>query len=184
MYEGGTHIVGVGHWVDNDALTDFFLHLNYSDEMGQLYAELLAGWEAAGGTLFNAFVDVSEPSKWGSWGSLRHLQDETGRHSAIEDFIQRTPAPDHMKDGIWNSVPQDFAPAPAPEPDPQPEPAPAPDPTPDPAPTPQPTPNPDPTPDPDPRPGTYTAVAAQRSGGRSSRVYLWQQPDCLVCWRS
>lgn len=71
MYEGGTHVVGVGHWVDNETLTEFFVHLNYSDEMGQLYSELLAGWEAAGGTLFNAFVDVSEPSKWGSWESVR-----------------------------------------------------------------------------------------------------------------
>ncbi|MFP7674058.1 DUF4214 domain-containing protein [Marivita sp. S0852] len=126
MYEGGTHVVGVGPWVDNDTLTAFFTDLNYSDEMGQLYVELLEGWEAAGGTLFNAFVDVSEPSKWGSWGSLRHLEDETGRHSALEDFSERHPAPEHMKDGIWNSVPQDYAPIPDPgptaDPDPQPQP--------------------------------------------------------------
>ncbi len=154
MYEGGTHVVGIGHWVDNDTLTDFFTHLNYSDGMGQLYRELLDGWEAAGGTLFNAFVDVAEPSKWGSWGSLRHLEDTTGRHDAIVDFMVSHPAPAHMKDGNWNSQPQDFGPPPDPEPDttPEPDPAPQPAPEPQPDPDPQPDPRPDPTPEPTPAP--------------------------------
>ncbi|MCK0149801.1 DUF4214 domain-containing protein [Marivita sp. S6314] len=171
MYEGGTHIVGVGPWVDNDTLTDFFLHLNYSDEMGHLYEELLAGWEAAGGTLFNAFVDVARPSQWGSWGSLRHLEDDTGRHRAIDDFIDRHPAPDHMKDGLWNSVPQDFAPVPSPDPDPQP------DPEPDPTPTPEPTPDPEPFPDPDPDP---TPPVAPTDPVADVREYIFG--NSLIAW--
>lgn len=142
MYEGGTHVVGIGQWVNNDLLTEFFTHLNYSDGMGQLYTELLAGWEAAGGTLFNAFVDVSEPNQWGSWGSLRHLEDSTARHDAVVDFMQSHPAPDHMKDGTWASVPTDFGVAPDPEPstDPVSEPDPEPEPNPNPEPRPEITP--------------------------------------------
>ena len=83
MYEGGTHVVGVGQWVDNDALTAFFLHLNYTEEMGTLYTDLFDLWRDAGGTLFHAFVDVAGPSKWGSWGALRHLDDSTARWEAL-----------------------------------------------------------------------------------------------------
>ncbi|GAW34715.1 hypothetical protein RA2_01767 [Roseovarius sp. A-2] len=79
MYEGGTHVVGHGTTVENETLTAFFTGFNYSPQMGQLYEELLAGWQAAGGTAFNAFVDVATPSKWGSWGALRHLNDDTPR---------------------------------------------------------------------------------------------------------
>ncbi|SHH94665.1 DUF4214 domain-containing protein [Marivita hallyeonensis] len=149
MYEGGTHVVGIGQWVHNETLSDFFAHLNYSEGMGQLYRELLQGWEDAGGTLFNAFVDVSRPTKWGSWGTLRHLEDETARYNALEDFMRDHPAPDHMKDGTWSSTPSDFGPAPRPEPDPEPDPEPTPVPQPGPAPDPQP--DPDPTPSPTPR---------------------------------
>lgn len=144
MYEGGTHVVGIGQWVNNDLLTEFFTYLNYSEGMGQLYTELLAGWEAAGGTLFNAFVDVSEPNQWGSWGSLRHLEDSTARHDAVVEFMQSHPAPDHMKDGTWESIPRggDSDPDPSTDPDPEPEPRTDPLPRPDPVREPIPEPNP------------------------------------------
>lgn len=83
MYEGGTHVVGQGAAVENDAITRFFTAFNYSPQMGALYEELLRGWRAAGGTLFTAFVDVANPSKWGSWGALRHLEDTTPRWQAL-----------------------------------------------------------------------------------------------------
>lgn len=86
MYEGGTHVVGVGDWTGNDALTEFFIHLNYTEAMGRLYDELLRGWTEAGGTVFTAFHDVSMPSRWGSWGALRHLQDDTPRWRALMRF--------------------------------------------------------------------------------------------------
>ena len=105
MYEGGTHVAGSGQWINNDLLTEFFTHLNYSDGMGQLYTELLAGWEDAGGTLFNAFVDVARPSQWGSWGALRHLEDSTPKHAALESFGDSHPAPNAMKDGYEATTP-------------------------------------------------------------------------------
>jgi len=86
MYEGGTHIVGHGGQVDNDALTAFFASFNYSPEMAGLYAEALEGWESNGGILFNAFVDVAAPSKWGSWGALRHLDDLNPRWATLMAF--------------------------------------------------------------------------------------------------
>ncbi|KIC14091.1 hypothetical protein [Leisingera sp. ANG-Vp] len=84
MYEGGSHVVGIGPMVEDDALTGFFTHFNYTPEMGALYRELLAGWSALGGSLFTAYADVGVPGKWGSWGALRRLSDENPRWDALE----------------------------------------------------------------------------------------------------
>ncbi|MEH6646339.1 hypothetical protein [Sulfitobacter sp.] len=83
MYEGGTHVVGIGAQVDDARLTAFFHHFNYSPEMGLLYTELMKGWTEAGGRLFNAYADVYVPTKWGSWGALRHLDDANPRWDAL-----------------------------------------------------------------------------------------------------
>lgn len=83
MYEGGTHVVGHGEAVNDPALTAFFHTLNYAPEMGTLYADLIAVWSEAGGRQFNAFVDVAPPSKWGSWGALRTLEDHNARFDAL-----------------------------------------------------------------------------------------------------
>ncbi|WP_416369035.1 hypothetical protein [Tritonibacter mobilis] len=84
MYEGGTHVVGHGPLVDDDALTAFFTHLNYSPEMGELYRKLLNAWPDIGGTLFGAYSDVSVPGRWGSWGNLRTLSDKNPRWDVLE----------------------------------------------------------------------------------------------------
>lgn len=92
MYEGGTHVVGIGSWVGNQTLTEFFTHLNYTPEMGALYQVLLEGWRDAGGTIFNVFVDVYTPNQWGSWGALRGLTDDNPRWDAIMTFLAENPA--------------------------------------------------------------------------------------------
>lgn len=84
MYEGGTHITTEEGWQNDDQLNDFFITLNYSQEMAALYSEVIEGWQAAGGTLFNAFVDVAAPSKWGSWGGMRHLADNNPRWAVLQ----------------------------------------------------------------------------------------------------
>ena len=86
MYEGGSHVVGLGEQVDNAELTAFFHHLNYAPEMGLLYTELLKNWRDIGGQLFNAYSDVYAPTKWGSWGALRHLGDTNPRFDALVRF--------------------------------------------------------------------------------------------------
>jgi len=83
MYEGGTHVVGIGAGVDDAVLTGFFTHFNYTPEMGDLYTSLIQGWRDLGGQLFNVYADVSRPTKWGSWGALRYLSDSNPRWDAI-----------------------------------------------------------------------------------------------------
>lgn len=88
MYEGGTHVVGFGAQMEDAELTAFFTQLNYTPEMGALYGELLAGWQLISDQPFNAFVDVYSPGKWGSWGALRHLGDDSPRWQALAKGCQ------------------------------------------------------------------------------------------------
>ena len=85
MYEGGTHVVGQGTAVDDPDLVAFFQHLNYSPEMADLYARLIKGWAGLTDAPFNAFVDVHVPTKWGSWGALRHLGDDNPRWRVLAE---------------------------------------------------------------------------------------------------
>lgn len=91
MYEGGTHVVGLANWTQNQRLTDFYTGFNYTGGVAELYREVFAGWHAAGGTLFNAFVDVSKPSRWGSWGHLRHLDDMNPRWQTLMEYNRSMP---------------------------------------------------------------------------------------------
>lgn len=90
MYEGGTHVVGFANWTENQRLTDFYTSFNYTEGVADLYRDVLDGWDAAGGKLFNAFVDVSKPSRWGSWGHLRHLDDKNPRWQALMEYNEAT----------------------------------------------------------------------------------------------
>jgi hypothetical protein len=92
MYEGGTHIVGIAEWSGDEELAEFFKYLNYAPEMSDLYKSLLADWKDGGGTLFNAFVDVAPASQFGSWGTLRHLDDSTDRYDTLMDYNKNQPA--------------------------------------------------------------------------------------------
>ncbi|WP_371227811.1 hypothetical protein [Roseovarius sp. 2305UL8-3] len=83
VYEGGSHVVGIGPMADDEALTDFFMYFNYSPEMGALYARLLEGWSDLGAGVFAAYNDVYAPSKWGSWGAQRWLGDDNPRWKAL-----------------------------------------------------------------------------------------------------
>ena len=83
MYEGGSHVVGIGGQTEDEELTAFFTHLNFTPEMGALYAQMVAGWQLQSDAPFNAFVDFYRPGKWGSWGALRHLTDDNPRWDAL-----------------------------------------------------------------------------------------------------
>lgn len=88
MYEGGSHVVGVGQWGNDDRLNAAFSAFSVSPELGPLYQQLLSAWRELGGQGFNAFTDVGKPSKWGSWGHLRHLWDSTPRHDVLTAYNQ------------------------------------------------------------------------------------------------
>ena len=92
-YEAGTHLVGVGPVVEDEHLTDLFIATNFSDGMGQLYTKLLEGWHAAGAGQFVHYSDVTHPSRWGSWGALRHLDDHNPRWQALVGFDPGADAP-------------------------------------------------------------------------------------------
>lgn len=92
MYEGGSHIVGVAEWETDTVLANFFMWLNQSDLMGTLYRELLSGWREAGGTLFNAFVDIGAHGQFGSWGALQHIDDDSARWDELLEFNENNPA--------------------------------------------------------------------------------------------
>ncbi len=83
MYEGGSHVVGIGGAVDDPLLTDFFTAFNYSPEMGAMYQDLMKGWARVTDAPFNQFFDIGNPSKWGSWGAMRHLGDTNPRWDAL-----------------------------------------------------------------------------------------------------
>ncbi|SEN32327.1 hypothetical protein SAMN05216227_101142 [Pseudorhodobacter antarcticus] len=83
MYEGGTHVVATASLLNDDDVTAFFHHLNYSPQMGVLYDRLIEGWAALTPEPFNAFVDIYSPNKWGSWGGLRHLGDDNPRWQSL-----------------------------------------------------------------------------------------------------
>lgn len=90
VYEGGQHLVRP----DSDRLTEYFIELNRRPEMYDLYTELLNNWKDEGGGLFMNFTDVSLPSKWGSWGVLESVdQDSSPRYDALVDFIQAHDSP-------------------------------------------------------------------------------------------
>lgn len=88
-YEGGPHLVGLGPQTEDDALTARLVELSYSDEIAALQSEVIADFRDAGGTLFCAFVDVAPPSRWGSWGALRHLGDDTARWRGLMEANAR-----------------------------------------------------------------------------------------------
>jgi RTX calcium-binding nonapeptide repeat (4 copies) len=95
-YEGGQHVVGVLGLENDQQLANFFIELNRRPEMGQLYTQLLNGWRQSGGTLFNYFLDVTKPTKYGSWGALEDLTQTTSpKYAALQSFIAQN-------DRWWN----------------------------------------------------------------------------------
>lgn len=89
-YEGGQHITGNGQSIQDDpGFIAFHIGLNRDPRMKDRYLENFANWRDAGGTLFMHFVDVSSPSKWGSWGALEWLGQETSpKWEAVVEFNQ------------------------------------------------------------------------------------------------
>lgn len=83
MYEGGTHVILPYNEPVDEYLIELLTDFNYSPQMIRLYEEAMEIWYDSGGHLFNAFVDVSKPSRYGSWGHLRHIDDATDRWDAV-----------------------------------------------------------------------------------------------------
>lgn len=91
VYEGGQHIVGRQGVENNEKLTNFFIEINRRPEMYDLYTQLLNNWQQARGALFMNYRNIGRPSKWGSFGALEHVeQDSSPKYDALIDFIEQT----------------------------------------------------------------------------------------------
>ena len=76
-YEGGTSLATT-RWstADKAVVQDLFDRMFADPRMGELYAKEIAGFQAAGGTLFTNFNDVGTPGDSGTWGSLTSIYDD------------------------------------------------------------------------------------------------------------
>lgn len=83
MYEGGTHVVGLGDSMEDDDLTAFLTALNYAPGIGALYDDLITGWQQVSDNPFNDFNAIEYPSRYGSWGTLRWPGDDNPRWRAV-----------------------------------------------------------------------------------------------------
>ncbi|NBD15140.1 MAG: cellulose-binding protein [Cyanobacteria bacterium] len=87
-YEGGQHLVGRGGVENNTAVTKLFIEANRDPRMGELYREYLSQWQELGGGLFVNFSDIGQASKWGSWGVLEYVNQESSpKYDALIDLI-------------------------------------------------------------------------------------------------
>ncbi|PSB00938.1 cellulose-binding protein [Merismopedia glauca] len=91
-YEGGQHLTGVGAVANNNNITNLFITANRDPRMYDAYTTLLNYWKYNGGSLFMHFNYVNPSSKWGSWGLLEHIDDQTSpKYQAVKDFIRNNP---------------------------------------------------------------------------------------------
>ncbi|HEY7774135.1 MAG TPA: hypothetical protein VIC26_13205 [Marinagarivorans sp.] len=89
-YEGGQHITANGKALQDDSeVIDFHIAINRSPMMKEAYKTLLSEWKSNGGGLHMHFVDIANPSKWGSWGALEDIhQDTSPKWDALTEFNQ------------------------------------------------------------------------------------------------
>lgn len=77
-YESGQHLAAVqGANRDNAALGDKLLAANRHPRMRDIYCRYYDAWYTGGGGLMNVFDYVSSYSKFGYWGQLEHLRQDT-----------------------------------------------------------------------------------------------------------
>jgi len=87
-YEGGQHLVGRRGVENNQAITNLFIEANRDPRMGEIYREYLTQWQELGGGLLMNFSDIGQVSKWGSWGALEHVnQESSSKYEALLDLI-------------------------------------------------------------------------------------------------
>ncbi len=74
-YEGGQHLVALGAAQNSAQLVNLFKAANRSPRMTALYSAYLKNWKTAGGDTMVHYADVTAYTKYGSFGSLEH-QDQ------------------------------------------------------------------------------------------------------------
>ncbi|WP_146131688.1 cellulose-binding protein [Merismopedia glauca] len=93
-YEAGQHLTGVGRVANNKTITNLFIAANRDPRMAEAYTTLFNNWKNSGGSVFVHFNYVSPSSKWGSWGLLENIDDETSpKYKAVKNLIQHSSSP-------------------------------------------------------------------------------------------
>lgn len=87
-YEGGQHITSNGHLLqENSSIIQFHQAINDDPRMQLIYQQHLINWKNLGGELNVHFVDINQPTKWGSWGALKRVnQASSPKWDALIDF--------------------------------------------------------------------------------------------------
>jgi hypothetical protein len=93
-YEGGQHLVGIGSAGDDDSITALFTNANRDSRLGDLYNDYLSGWSNRGGGVFMHFTDITDYSKYGSWGALERIgQTSSPKYNALWRYATGTEPP-------------------------------------------------------------------------------------------
>ena len=91
-YEGGQHLAGVLGVENDTAIANLFNGVNRDARMGTAYTQHLDFWRSAGGELFLHFTASSGYGKFGSWGAVEFLdQQTTPKQQALMNFISANP---------------------------------------------------------------------------------------------
>ncbi|MGF1482417.1 MAG: cellulose-binding protein, partial [Cyanophyceae cyanobacterium] len=90
--EGGQALRGVQGVENNAAIADLFMTANRDSRMGEVYREYLSQWFELGGGTFAHYVDISQYDRFGSWGALENVaQDTSPKYEALLDFVNAAP---------------------------------------------------------------------------------------------
>jgi hypothetical protein len=88
-YEAGQHLVGGRRVANNETITNLFIAANRDPRMSEAYNTLFNNWKNSGGSVFMYFNYVSPYGKWGSWGLLENIDDETSpKYQAVKNIIK------------------------------------------------------------------------------------------------
>jgi len=84
-YEGGLHVAANAYpESEQAAILALFDALSDDPRMGDLYTKMVADFASAGGSGLVPFSDAVAPTKWGNWGTLDSIYDESSpRYDAL-----------------------------------------------------------------------------------------------------
>jgi len=89
-YEAGYGALTPQSQHSNERYTDFLIELSRRPEIYGLDMANAEALRAAGGTLFMNYTLIGAPSKWGSWGVLEAVnQDTSHRYRALRTLIEQ-----------------------------------------------------------------------------------------------
>ncbi|MGF1536828.1 MAG: hypothetical protein ACFB4J_10150 [Elainellaceae cyanobacterium] len=86
-YEGGQHLAPLHNGMqDNQALVDLFITANRDPRISEVYKRYFDHWYSEADGLFVHFADISKPGRWGSWGALENVyQESSPKYDALVD---------------------------------------------------------------------------------------------------